>query len=118
MELNEILAVYRKKAKFKQSEMGEKLGLTGGAYAAIEQGRTPPTIDRIFEFIDIFGEEFALIFMLYIQNRIVKKYLSEDMNVTKEIEKEMKKGSYDIEKLLLISKKGELEIMKHIINSD
>jgi transcriptional regulator with XRE-family HTH domain len=117
MELNEILAIYRKKAKLKQSEMGEKLGMTGGGYSAIEQGRTPITVDRVFDLIDILGEQFAMVFMLYFQNRLVKTYISEDMNTTSEIEKEMKKGSFDVEKLMLLAKKGEMEIMKHAINN-
>lgn len=115
MELHEIIAIYRKKAKLKQSEMAEKLGLTSSGYSAVEQGRASITVDRIFDLVNILGEEFAVIFILYFQNRLVKAYISEDMNSTNEIEKEMKKGSLDIEKMLLISKKGELEIMKHVI---
>lgn len=116
MELHEILAIYRKRAKLKQIEVAEKLGVTGGTYAAIEQGKTAVTIDRLFEFISIFGEEFAMIIIVYIQNKTLKLLFKEDnLNVTTEWEKEMKKGSLDIDNFLLIAKKGEIELMKKAI---
>ena len=118
MELNEILAIYRKKAKLKQSEMGEKLGITGSAYSAIELGRTPLTVDRIFDLVDILGQEFSIVFIMYFQNRLIKTYVSEDLSATNEIDKQMKKGSLDMENFFVLAKRGEMEIMKHVIEGN
>jgi transcriptional regulator with XRE-family HTH domain len=113
MEIHEILGIYRKRAKLKQTEVAERLHVTGGTYAAIEQGKTAITIDRVFEFVNIFGEEFAMVLMAYFQSKLLRSLsLDEDLTVNKEIEKEIKKGSLDVDNFMLIAKKGELELMK------
>jgi transcriptional regulator with XRE-family HTH domain len=119
MELYEILAIYRKRAKLKQIEVAERLGVTGGTYAAIEQGKTSLTIDRVFEFVNIFGEEFAMVLMAYFQTKLLKSLSidEQDLTITKEMEREMRKGSLDVDNFMLISKKGEIELMKKAFES-
>lgn len=118
MELNEILAIYRKRAKLKQIEVGEKLGITGGAYAAIEQGRTPLSVDRLFDFINVFGEEFATVILLYFQNKILKITLNQEkLNMTNDLEKEIKKDNLDIHKFATTAKQSEIEFINRLIES-
>jgi transcriptional regulator with XRE-family HTH domain len=120
MELYEILGIYRKRAKLKQVEVAQRLGVTGGTYAAIEQGKTSLTIDRVFELVNVFGEEFAMVLMAYFQTKLLKSLAIDeykDLTLTKEMEKEMRKGSLDVDNFMLISKKGEIELMKKAFES-
>ena len=46
---------YRKASGLTQKEVGERVGVSGGAVSAWECGRTEPTIEQSFELANIFG---------------------------------------------------------------
>jgi len=55
METGEIIKKLRKERGWNQTELGEKIGLTYGGVASIEQGRADPTKKITLKLAEVFG---------------------------------------------------------------
>lgn len=55
MKTGEIIKKLRKERGWNQSELGEKIGLSYGGIAAIEQGRNDPSASAVIKLSSIFG---------------------------------------------------------------
>jgi transcriptional regulator with XRE-family HTH domain len=55
MKTGEVIKSLRKKCGWNQTELGEKIGMTYGGIAAIEQGRNDPSIETVRRLSELFN---------------------------------------------------------------